>query len=136
MIKIAITFLSIILLAAGQIAFACSCKDLTTPEYYSLADEVFLGKVVDIKRTKEDGFTDYVTFQVKTWYKGAFRETAIVATGGSECWFDFSARETYVVYADNTDGKLSTDMCSGTALFFEGNSPEQIKILESLSSYP
>ena len=63
-----------------------------------------------------------VSFRVSRWYRGGHQETVQIETGlgGGDCGFPFEPSGQYLVYADKSEsGRLSTGICTGTALLEE-----------------
>jgi hypothetical protein len=105
----------------------CSCIEPPAPRpALSAADAVFLGTVEAIRETTVmlDGVdsgipTREVTFRVHASWKGLGATTArvVVTTGygAGDCGFEFETGTAYLVYGQQTGGKLSTSICTRTA---------------------
>jgi len=71
---------------------------------------------------EEDSPEMQITFDVSRSYRGEQQKNIRIRTcvGGCDCGFDFRAGEQYLVYAfADKSGKLSSGICSGTALLNE-----------------
>ncbi len=116
-------------LLAGQLfafaspTYACSCIMPPAPEQ-ALADAsaVFAGQVVDAAPEAEGEVVSSAdpiayTFEVSEVWKGEATPTVIIRTArdSASCGFSFVAGESYVVYATESEGVLSTNLCSRTA---------------------
>ena len=104
---------------------ACVCGLIPTfDEEVAISHSVFLGEVI-AKRPDQwpspaededyEGFA--YTFRVEKVWKGD--RTSIVevttGTGGGDCGFAFDIGESYLVFAENDNGKLYTGYCYRTA---------------------
>jgi len=104
-------------------ASACSCVP-PSPVNDSLqqADAVFLGRVTDIDRPllKQNSLESVrVRFAPDEYWKLASPQARIdvyTGQGGGDCGFTFTPDETYLVYANESAGRLTTSICSRTAL--------------------
>jgi hypothetical protein len=103
--------------------WACSCMDQTKEEKAEGASHVFYGKVVHIGGGDLDDGTygdDYLRVRVwvKTVYKGKNIDrvtTVRTNESGAACGYEtFEKGKRYTVFADKDDGKLFTNLCSGT----------------------
>lgn len=106
----------------------CSCIQPPPPQVArTAADAVFLGTVVGLREIELDldhsevGYhVREITFQVHAAWRGleTATERVVVTTGlgGGDCGFEFTRDSIYLVYANGSDGKLSTSICSRTAL--------------------
>jgi hypothetical protein len=105
----------------------CSCMEPPAPRTaLSAADAVFLGTVEAIRETTvmlegvDSGIpAREVTFRVHAAWKGLAATTArvVVTTGhgGGDCGFEFERGTAYLVYGQESGGKLSTSICTRTA---------------------
>ncbi|MBA2671710.1 MAG: hypothetical protein H0U67_15175 [Gemmatimonadetes bacterium] len=105
----------------------CSCLEPPAPRTaLSAADAVFLGTVEVIRETTVlmDGADSgiparEVTFRVHAAWKGLAAGTARVMVttghGAGDCGFEFETGTAYLVYGQQSDGKLSTSICTRTA---------------------
>ncbi|MGH2754483.1 MAG: hypothetical protein ACRDLB_08610 [Actinomycetota bacterium] len=103
--------------------WACSCVEQTKEEQADNADAVWYGKVREISGgdTDDGTFGDdnlRVRFRVRTVYKGKnIKRSTIVRTNesGAACGYEtFEEGKRYTVFADRSNGKLYTSLCSGT----------------------
>ena len=103
--------------------WACSCAAQTKEEQADNAKAVWYGKVRQITGgDSDDGtFGDdnlRVKFRVRTVYKGKnIKRLTTVRTNesGAACGYEtFVEGKRYTVFAKRTNGKLHTDLCSGT----------------------
>jgi len=104
----------IIGLAFNNPVFACEChKRNDFEQEFSFSKAVFVGKVVEINKSKPDAI---VTFKVEKMWKGVKSETMVVRTNnqGKACGYIFSQGERYLVYAYD-EGMLRTSICTRTA---------------------
>ena len=115
--------IAIAILLTTTAALACSCADMGAGvcQTYWVTPAVFSGRVVqveDVKRTAEEGYflKKKVRFAVIDAFRGVTGETVEVLTGsgGGDCGYNFEVNESYLVYAWNNGGKLSTGICSRT----------------------
>lgn len=145
-----VLFAAFSLFAIGTPVFGCSCMRLppsanTARQLAESTSEgseaVFEGKVdgVELRWKLAEGHVgdvvpaDFeqetpkmeVSFEVLRSYQGVGGKHVQVRTGigGGDCGFDFVTRETYLVFAyKDHSGKLSTGICSSTALVAESQS--------------
>lgn len=106
-----------LLVIAPSGALACSCAPLSPQEYFDNADAVFTGEVLDV----DQGWGDLeIKIKVLEISKMEDEEKIVIihtALTGAECGYTFQTGRTYVVYAIAQDGRLYTDLCSGTHKF-------------------
>jgi hypothetical protein len=102
-------------------AYACSCVPPGSPaEELGRSDAVFLGKVVDVKTPSgpitSSADSTSATLEISTVWKGQVAQTITLTTPGSSasCGVTFEQGKEYVVYAQVSDGVLSTTLCSRT----------------------
>jgi Tissue inhibitor of metalloproteinase len=107
--------------ATASPCWACSCAEDTPKGYAKRADVVFTGRVVEVRGGGSDDGTYgddnlKVRFRVKKVYKGKAKRATTVRTNESSaaCGYGFSEGKRYTVFAQKEDGKLSTNLCSGT----------------------
>jgi hypothetical protein len=103
-------------------AFACSCAFPGYREAIGTADVAFVGTVVAEKEPgalPADGIpTATYAFDVtrsKEPMESPF-EMAATFGGDANCGFDMAVREEWLVIASAWEGRLETNLCSGTAL--------------------
>jgi hypothetical protein len=112
-IALSMTLASAALLGADA-ALACSCAPLPgPPQARDHAAAVFTGTVLGI--TREDN-RRLVRLRVEEAWKGARCEEVTVSTGlgDSDCGYAFQEGQTYLVYAEERRGRLSTNLCTRT----------------------
>jgi hypothetical protein len=103
-------------------AHACSCSVQTAEQAFEHADAVFEGRVTEVTEPAgENGVVSgadpvRITLSVVRAFKGAATETVELLTSASSaaCGFGFEKDQSYLVYANETDGSLRTGLCSGT----------------------
>lgn len=121
-IKLGLAIVVFLLVSTG-VAQACTCAPPPSPaQALSQSDAVFSGRVIKIKRVKsKDALADLwgveVVFAVNTSWKGGRQKTVSVFTASQSaaCGYNFSTGMTYLVYADASQGKLATSLCSRTS---------------------
>ena len=102
--------------------WACSCMQQTKEEQADNADVVIFAKVREIIAFPDDGtYGDdniRVKVRVRTVYKGKnitrFKAVRTNESGAACGYESFEVGERYTIFADRTDGKLFTNLCSGT----------------------
>lgn len=112
----AICSLLLLLSLAAEPAFACSCIEPPPPqEAAQQAAAVFTGTVVSVTQV---GNQQEVRIQVERVWKGAKCGEITILTPLDEaaCGFNFQTGQSYLVYAERQQGKLSTNLCSRTSL--------------------
>ncbi len=104
----------LLLPAWAEPCWACSCIETTKKEQAKQADAVFTGRVVEIRNGQEGQLK--VRFNVRKVYKGAVKESQVVRTANNEaaCGIEFESGKRYTVFAEKSDGKYLTGLCSGT----------------------
>jgi hypothetical protein len=110
----AILFLTLL---ASDSALACNCLPLSPSESLKNADVVFEGEL--IRRTllpESSGFSLAYTFRVNKSLKGTTDSVVSVFAKGSDCDAYFEPGFMYQVYADEGDGTLTSETCSGNAI--------------------
>lgn len=102
-------------------ALACTCLPSKSPaEELKLADAVFSGKVVEIRRHRQGGETFGMVeavLRVERVWKGVEGGLVSVFTAphSAGCGYGFREGRAYLVYAhEGADGRLSTSICSRT----------------------
>jgi len=117
---------------------SCSCAHVGPPcEAYREATAVFVGVVIDIAITplerevaseKETYRGKRIRFSVEQSFKGVDGlevevQTNLGAGGSADCGYPFKQGERYLVYAhrDSVNRKLTTSICTRTALFSKDN---------------
>ena len=114
--NIAICSLLLLSLLAAEPAFACSCIEPPPPqEAAQQAAAVFTGTVVSVTQV---GNQQEVRIRVERVWKGAKCGEVTILTPLDEaaCGYTFQTGQSYLVYAERQQGKLSTNLCSRTNL--------------------
>lgn len=109
-------------------AAACSCMQQTPEEAAENASAIFEGQVARIE-TVEGGFT--VHFNVVRTFKGPSHEELEVHTGADSagCGYAFAQGTSYLVYASESEGALSTSLCSHTMPIADPAADDHLKTL-------
>jgi hypothetical protein len=84
--------------------------------------EAKVGAVIPADIEDDNSPAMHISFDVSRSYRGEQQKNTRIWTGvgGGDCGFDFQAGEKYLVYAfADESGRLSTGICSGTALLDE-----------------
>ena len=101
-------------LASAEAALACTCaQSPAAPEALASSDAVFTGTVLSIDTTQTGR---QVRLRVEGSWKGAKcgEVTIVTALDEAACGYSFQVGTSYLVYANRTQGKLSTNICSRT----------------------
>ncbi|WLR57489.1 hypothetical protein LC048_11900 [Mesobacillus subterraneus] len=113
-----VTFsLAVILLAAGLTTFptsshACKCvKEKSVEKELESSKAVFSGKVIDIKNKNNKR---KILFEVEDTWKDVSQTEIILEDEWSSCSIDFFKGESYLVYAYEFQGQLTTNICDRT----------------------
>ncbi len=98
---------------------ACSCNSTGPPcQSYWNTEVVFSGRVIEIKpfESTRGWRQKLVRFAVNQAFRGISETTIEIATGsgGGDCGYDFKLNESYLVYANNLEGKLFAGICTRT----------------------
>lgn len=112
----AICALLLLSLLAAKPAFACSCIEPPPPqEAAQQAAAVFTGTVISVTQV---GNQQEVRIRVEQVWKGAKCGEITILTPLDEaaCGISFQSGQSYLVYAERQQGKLSTNLCSRTNL--------------------
>ncbi|KAA0546378.1 hypothetical protein FZW96_16920 [Bacillus sp. BGMRC 2118] len=115
-----LTFLLSLTLFTPSQSFACSCMAPgTVEEEFNRANSVFSGKVIRIEENSSspDNLTPIkVVFEVKNTWKGTQDSEVAVYTGtdSASCGYSFVQGKKYLVYASESDGHMTTSLCSIT----------------------
>jgi hypothetical protein len=121
-------------------AQACSCVGAPSPqEAADAATAVFEGKVLGMTEDKPEGsyFPYHVyEFEVARHWKGQELERQKVRTmsNSAACGRSFTVGETYLVYARESEGQLSDNLCSRTRPIAEAD--EDIAFLGGAGNEP
>jgi hypothetical protein len=113
-----ITFsLIVILLTAAvttfpTVSFACKCDwPPSVEQELERSKAVFSGKIIDVKN--EDN-NRKILFEVDETWKGVSESQIILTDELSSCSLDFHEGESYLVYAYEFQGELTTNTCDRT----------------------
>jgi hypothetical protein len=107
--------------SGASVTFAqCSCvaerRDITPHKEFELADAVFIGKVIEIKKTARDkdtgSYVETVKFEVRKAWKQDLDSLVIIQNKVQGCINGFDENEEWLVYAyKKQDGALGTYCC-------------------------
>lgn len=112
----ATTILALVLLVSNSV-FACDCAALRPSERFENADVVFEGQLLGITRVSADSpFGVVYTFGPTRFLKGSPEGVVTIYGDGSDCDAQFRPGVAYRVYANNTQGRLSSTACSGNEI--------------------
>jgi hypothetical protein len=108
-----------VLLATSETQAQCTCApdrvNITAEKEFTLAYAVFIGKVVDIKKSPRDENDDYVetvTFHVTKAWKHDLNANLTITNKIQFCLNGFDQGEEWLVYVyRHQDGKLGSFCC-------------------------
>lgn len=109
--------LAVILLAAGLTTFptashACKCvEEKSVEKELESSKAVFSGKVIEIKHENNNR---KILFEVEETWKGISQTEIILEDEWSSCSIDFFEGDSYLVYAYEFGGELTTNICDRT----------------------
>ena len=115
-----LSLLSILYFGASETFAQCSCvaeyRDITPHKEFKLADAVFIGKVIEIKKTDRDkdtgSYVETVKFEVTKAWKQDLDAFVIIQNKIQGCVNGFDENEVWLVYAyKQQDGRLGTYCC-------------------------
>lgn len=116
-LSLLLIFLAALLLFGVNDVRACTCITPPFEEMFDSSSSVFEGTVISIEQPESVGLVK-VTFQVRRVWKGKSLDKIIVYTETQTiaCGYPFGEKPglTYLVYADEHEGRLSTYLCSRT----------------------
>ena len=111
-------------------SFACNCEPISFEKAVNWADEIFVGRLVEIKELFNDPYYETpnenhmthwsATFEVVKKWKGSKKKYITIYQDGNSCEFSFrDLNQKYLVYAENKSilGIYSTPttwLCSRT----------------------
>ncbi|GAM13163.1 cbiN domain protein [Mesobacillus selenatarsenatis SF-1] len=75
------------------------------------SEAVFSGKIIDITTEKNNR---KILFEVEETWKGVSQTEIILKDEWSSCSLNFSKGESYLVYADDFQGEMTSDICNRT----------------------
>jgi hypothetical protein len=113
-------------------AEACSCDARTLPEEVAATPLIFSGKVVKLEVIKTDRGvnTVEVTVERERVFKGDVGKTVVFTTSDGCCycasWFDIA--RTYLFFARESEGRLTTNTCTRTKLLAQAK--DEVQYLE------
>ncbi len=125
-------------------AFACSCIAPGNPyEELQRSDLVFVGRVLNIEHIDFGAGGHFrgeirVRFEsIRTFGNGdkSSRVTVRTATSSAACGFRFEREKHYIVYANEYDGVLSTNICTRTARLRDADEDLEAFNAEDLKSH-
>lgn len=145
--------ITLFLLIISTNSFACSCNDISFEKAVDWADEIFLGRLIEIKEVKfefneqhpEEKYTRiwYALFEVEKKWKGSSKKYVKVYQSWTSCDTEFNALgRLHLIYAKKQDlfpyyknhkseVRLTTWLCSRTREYQGVNEPNNdIKLLE------
>jgi hypothetical protein len=111
MSRISTVILAAMLIAMASVsALACDCLTKSASESFKIADIVFIGKAIGVERSDSSTNT---TFEVRDSLKGSPVNTVVVS-GLTDCDAQFYLGWTYVVYAEQIEGRMLASSCLST----------------------
>lgn len=128
----------------GETLAQCSCvaerKDITPHKEFKLADAVFIGKVIEIKKTDHDkdtgSYVETTKFEVKKAWKQDLDAFVIIQNKIRGCINGFDENEEWLVYAyKKQDGTFSTYCCCSRASLL-AKAVEDLKEFETKGELP
>ncbi|CAL2089540.1 hypothetical protein [Tenacibaculum sp. 190524A05c] len=92
--------------------FACSCEQIPFYEAVNRADEIFVGRLIEVKELFNESFPETpnqkytthwsATFEVEKKWKGSKKRYITIYQDGNSCEFNFTnINQKYLVYAEN-----------------------------------
>ena len=124
--KLLLSFTAILL--SRSLASACSCVELGTScnRTWSDGEVIFLAKVVSIGDSSDfsqDGRAISVVKAVRLQVAESFRGPAVAGheafvftgRGGGDCGYPFAVGTSYLIFANSSNGRMTTSICSETA---------------------
>lgn len=104
--------LAVSLTTFPTVSHACKCEEPPSVEQeLEKSKAVFSGKVIDIKNVKNNR---KILFEVEDTWKGVSETQTILADELSSCSLDFIEGESYLIYAYEFQGDLTTNICDRT----------------------
>ncbi|MBT2636908.1 hypothetical protein [Bacillus sp. ISL-39] len=109
--------IAVILLAAALTTFptashACKCvEEKSVEKELESSKAVFRGKILDIKNKNNNR---KILFEVEETWKGISQTEIILKDEWGSCSIDFFDGESYLVYAYDFQGELTTNICDRT----------------------
>lgn len=142
-------FLLVVLLFSNYYLFACSCEQISFEKAVESADEIFVGRLIEIKELFNEPYYEVpnekrtthwsVKFEITKKWKGSSKKYITIYQDGNSCRFEFrSINQKYLVYAKNESilGIYTTPttwLCSRTIAQYNSNeksnyTSDQIKL--------
>jgi hypothetical protein len=123
--------------------YACDCAEKPSVTHnFSKANQVFIGKIIKMDSLNYDKYGQTIglyTLEIIVNFKGEeynfnkrkFR--TIASEGRGSCDYHFQVGKTYLIYAKDSDGMLSSSICSRTEALdkVEESELEELKQLQS-----
>ena len=115
-----ISFVGLSYFGRSEAIAQCTCapayRDITPHNEFKLANVVFIGEVIDIKKAAPDKNTGHyietVRFKVSKAWKRDLEPSVFITNKIAGCINGFDEREEWLVYAyQNQDGTLGTYCC-------------------------
>jgi hypothetical protein len=104
-------------LAMPAIAHACTCTGVVpSSASFRASAAVFVGKVVRIDKQTAVAFDGNTTFDVLHVFRGRLERQAVMLPGGGTCSEPFEVGQTWLVYAFDSGGALTTNRCTRSRL--------------------
>ncbi|WP_442265043.1 hypothetical protein ACSIGC_11925 [Tenacibaculum sp. ZS6-P6] len=138
--------LSLFFISLSIYNYACSCNDIPFEKAVEWADEIFIGRLIEIKEVKYETSLDdpeerytrlwYAKFEITKKWKGSNKKYIKVYQPSTSCDFDFnSLNRHYLVYTKkeevfkffNTENEISrhtTWLCARNREYEFVNEPE------------
>lgn len=113
--------------------YYAKCGIITIDQYFSRAEAVFTGEVIDIRKS---AIRDEIKFKVTESWKGDVQPELVVMVSNiviSEA-IRFKVGKSYLVFANSYEGKFHTGGCTGTHEFSNRYKRDTIKQLEKLKT--
>jgi hypothetical protein len=112
-------FLGLFYFGADETYAQCTCipeyVDITAHNKFKFAHVVFIGKVIEMKksaRDKDGDYTEIVTFRVSKAWKRDLEPAVVITNRIDGCLNGFEEKEDWLVYAyKDRDGALGTYCC-------------------------
>ncbi len=117
---LSVLFLITFSFATGRVSAQCACKakyrNITAHNELKLADAVFVGMVIEIKKAvrnkSNDSYVEIVKFKLKNAWKRDLEMFVTVRNKIQGCLNGFGAKEEWLIYAyNNGDSTFRTYCC-------------------------
>ncbi|MBT2682820.1 hypothetical protein J7E42_04240 [Bacillus sp. ISL-37] len=109
---ILVFLLGAVLTTFPTVSHACKCVEPQSVEReVESSKAVFSGKIIDIRTEKNNR---NILFEVEETWKGVSQTEIILKDEWSSCSLDFVEGESYLVYAYDFQGELTTNICDRT----------------------